>query len=80
MSFPPEKATEVAEVATRSLATVNQKLGTNDTGHLDIFLADALFNEECVGCQGFAASDLRQVFILQDWQCQSRRTPRAADP
>jgi len=74
-AFPPEKATEVAEVATRSLATVNQKLGTNDTGQFEIFLADELFNEECVGCQGFAASDLRQVFILQDGSVSREELP-----
>jgi hypothetical protein len=65
-AFPAERAQFIAGIAQESLATVNQKLGTNDTGPIDIFLADALFNEECWGCQGFAASDLRQVFILQD--------------
>ena len=65
-AFPPERADLIANIATQSIATVNLKLGTDDLEHIDIFLADALFNEECWGCQGFAASDLRQVFILQD--------------
>jgi hypothetical protein len=74
-AFPPEKANEVAAIAAESLATVNQKLGTNDTDHIDIFLADALFNDECIGCQGFAASDLRQVFILQDGSVSAEELP-----
>lgn len=65
-AFPPEKANEIATQAERSLATVNQLLGTSYAEPMEIFLADQLFNEECWGCQGFAAADLWQVFILQD--------------
>lgn len=74
-AFPPEKAAEVAGIATQSLATVNRKLGTSDTEPIDIFLADELFNEECWGCQGFAASDLRHVFILQDGSVSREELP-----
>jgi hypothetical protein len=65
-AFPPERAAMIAEIAAESLDEVNRLLGTNDYEPMEIFLADQLFAEECWGCQGFAASDLRQVFILQD--------------
>lgn len=65
-AFPPERAAEAAEIATESLQRVNFLIGTNDYEPIELFLADQLYAEECWGCQGFAASDLRQVFILQD--------------
>jgi hypothetical protein len=65
-AFPPERADTVAAYAETALRRVNELLGTNDFEPIDIFLADRMFAEECWGCQGFAASDLRQVFILAD--------------
>jgi hypothetical protein len=65
-AFPPERAALVAGIAATALDDVNRLLGTHDYDPIEIFLADRLFAEECWGCQGFAASDLRQVFILQD--------------
>jgi hypothetical protein len=65
-AFHPDRAYEVAQIASESLDRANLLLGTNDYEPMEIFLADQLFAEECWGCQGFAASDLRQVFILQD--------------
>lgn len=65
-AFPPERADSIAAYAEIALRRVNDLLGTNDFEPIDIFLADKMFAEECWGCQGFAASDLRQVFILAD--------------
>jgi hypothetical protein len=65
-AFPPERAEQVAAQARIGLDEVNRQLGTHDNGPLEILLADRMYAEECTGCQGFAASDLRQVFILQD--------------
>lgn len=65
-AFPPERAQEVADQATMLLAEVNERLGTDDYRPIDIFLADRLFDPQCLACQGFAASDYRQVFVLQD--------------
>ncbi|HUG14556.1 MAG TPA: hypothetical protein VMM78_05995 [Thermomicrobiales bacterium] len=65
-AFPPERADTIAALAEEALRRVNDLLGANDYEPIDIFLADRMFAEECWGCQGFAASDLRQVFILAD--------------
>jgi hypothetical protein len=66
-AFPAERANQVAEQARRALDEVNQKLGTNDHGEIEILLADQMYLEEdCHGCQGYAFSDFRQVYILQD--------------
>jgi hypothetical protein len=65
-AFPPERAAEVAQAARQALDHDNQLLGTDNNEPLEIILSDTLFDEECLGCQGFAAADLRQVFILQD--------------
>lgn len=66
-AFPVERAAVVAEMAAESHAYVIAQLGfPDDNEPMEIFLADQLFAQECWGCQGFAAADLRQVFILQD--------------
>lgn len=65
-AFPPERAAEVASEALRARDRVNQMLGLNDTAPMTIYLADRMFDESCIGCQGYAAADFRQIFILQD--------------
>ncbi len=66
-AFPPERANEVAAQARKGLDDVNQRLGTNDNDKIEILLADQMYlKEDCHGCQGYAFSDRRQVFILQD--------------
>ena len=66
-AFPPERAEEVAAQARKGLDDVNQRLGTNDNERIEILLADQMYlKDDCAGCQGYAFSDRRQVFILQD--------------
>lgn len=65
-AFPPERAQQIADQAQRLRAEANQRLGTSDNGPLDIFLSTQLYDEKCLGCQGLAASDYRQIFILED--------------
>lgn len=65
-AFPEQRADTMAAIAQTALQRANELLGTNDYEPIYIFLADQMFAEECWGCQGFAASDLRQVFILAD--------------
>lgn len=65
-SFPPEHAAEVADMAARLLGDANAQLQTDFYPALEIFLADQLYTPECQGCQGFAAADLFQIFLLQD--------------
>jgi hypothetical protein len=65
-AFPPEKAADVAALARTALDYDNALLGLSDPGPIEILLADEMYAQECLGCQGFAAADLRQVFILQD--------------
>ncbi len=66
-AFPESRADEVAAQARIALDEVNRQLGTNDNGRIEILLADEMYvAADCVGCQGFAFSDRRQVFILQD--------------
>lgn len=66
-AFPESRADEVAAQARIALDQVNRQLGTDDNDRIEILLADQMYlAEDCVGCQGFAFSDRRQVFILQD--------------
>jgi hypothetical protein len=65
-AFPPERAAQVADMAARLLGDANARIGTNMYPELEIFLADQIYAPECHGCQGFAAADLFQIFILQD--------------
>lgn len=65
-AFPPEHADVIAQKARDALAEANQKLGTDFNGPVDIYLADQLFTDDCLGCQGFTAADLYMIFMLQD--------------
>jgi hypothetical protein len=65
-AFPPERAAEVADMTARLLGEANARLQTDFYPELEIFLADQLYTPECHGCQGFAAADLFQIFLLQD--------------
>ena len=65
-TFPPERAAEVADTAARLLGEANARIQTNFYPEMEIFLADQLYAPECLGCQGFAAADLFQIFLLQD--------------
>jgi hypothetical protein len=65
-AFPPERAEVVAQKTRDALAEANQKLGTDFSGPIEIYLADQLFSEDCLGCQGFTAADLYMIFMLQD--------------
>ncbi len=66
-AFSPERADEVAAQARKGLDDANQRLGTNDNERIEILLADQMYlKDDCIGCQGYAFSDRRQVFILQD--------------
>lgn len=65
-AFPPEHAAYVADTTARLLGAANAKLGTNFYPELYVYLADQLYTPECHGCQGFAAADLFQIFLLHD--------------
>ncbi|HCG28557.1 MAG TPA: hypothetical protein PK593_11440 [Thermomicrobiales bacterium] len=65
-AFDPAIASSVAEMAQRGINNVSAFLNIHDDSPLTVFLADEMFDENCRGCQGFAASDLHQIFILQD--------------
>jgi len=65
-AFDPSIAQSIAAMAEHGTAKVNAFLGTDDTTPITVYLADQMFNDDCRGCQGFAASDLHQVFVLQD--------------
>lgn len=65
-AFPPERAAEVADMTARLLGEANARLQTDFYPELTIYLADQLYTPECHGCQGFAAADLFQIFLLQD--------------
>lgn len=65
-AYTPEHAADVAQMTVKALAEANQKLGTNWNDQLTVFLADQLFAEDCLGCQGFTESDFRWIFMLDD--------------
>ncbi len=65
-AFPPEEAARVADITARLLGEANARVGTNFYPELEIYLADQLYAPECMGCQGFAAADLFQIFLLHD--------------
>jgi hypothetical protein len=65
-AFPVERAPVVADMTARLLGEANARLQTDFYPELEIFLADQLYTPECHGCQGFAAADLFQIFLLQD--------------
>ncbi|CAN5671127.1 hypothetical protein BH23CHL2_BH23CHL2_16800 [soil metagenome] len=71
VSFRPgmytvEYAAEIAAKTEAALDEANAKLQTNWSDDLTVFLADQLFAEDCVGCQGFTESDFRWIFMLDD--------------
>lgn len=59
-------AAEIALLTEESIAEANAKLQQQWSGDLTIFLADQLFAEDCLGCQGFTESDFRWIFMLDD--------------
>jgi len=65
-AFDASFAPAVADMARRGIDQVEAFLGLHDDAPLTVYLADEMFDDNCRGCQGFAASDLHQVFILQD--------------
>lgn len=65
-AYPPEYAEGVAQKTREALAESNQKLGTSYDGPVIVLLADQLFDEDCLGCQGYTAADQYWVFILDD--------------
>lgn len=65
-AFPVERAAEVAQSAFVAFDVANGVLNTNDYDPVTIYLAPQLFSDDCLGCQGFAAADLRKIFLLQD--------------
>lgn len=65
-AFDPAFAPAVADMARRGIDQVNAFLHLQDNAPLTVYLADEMFDDNCRGCQGFAASDLHQIFILQD--------------
>lgn len=65
-AFDPALAPTVADMAKRAIDEVEGTLNVHDDAVLTVFLADEMFDDNCRGCQGFAASDLHQVFLLQD--------------
>ena len=65
-SFPEEWAREVAQATFVAFEVANTMLNTNDYDPVTIYLSPQLFADDCIGCQGFSAADLRQVFLLQD--------------
>jgi hypothetical protein len=65
-SFPEERAREVVQATFVAFDVANGMLNTNDYDPVTVYLSPQLFADDCVGCQGFAAADLRQIFLLQD--------------
>lgn len=65
-AFPAERAAEVAQAAFVAFDVANGIMNTNDFDPVTIYLAPQLFADDCLGCQGFAAADLRKIFLLQD--------------
>jgi hypothetical protein len=62
----PEHAGAVAQMTVEALAEANGKLGTSWNEPLTVFLAEQLFADDCLGCQGFTESDFRWIFMLDD--------------
>ncbi len=65
-AYSAEYAAEVATIALDARDEANQKLGTAWNDDFTVFLADQLFAEDCMGCQGFTESDFRWIFMLDD--------------
>ena len=65
-AYSAEYAATVAQQTIDALAEANQKLQSDWSGDMTVFLADQLFAEDCLGCQGFTESDFRWIFMLDD--------------
>lgn len=65
-AYSPEHAASIADMTNAALAEANAKLQTHWSEDLTVFLADQLFAEDCLGCQGFTESDFRWIFMLDD--------------
>ena len=65
-AYTEEYAATIAQKTVEALAEANQKLQTEWSGDMTVFLADQLFAEDCLGCQGFTESDFRWIFMLDD--------------
>lgn len=65
-AFDAAFAPTVAQMARNGLDQVSAFLNVDAAVPLTVYLADEMFDDNCRGCQGFAASDLHQIFILQD--------------
>jgi len=65
-AYSPEYAAEIARKTEEARAEANAKIQQAWTSDLTVFLADQLFAEDCLGCQGFTESDFRWIFMLDD--------------
>lgn len=65
-AYSPEYAEVVAQKTRNAVAETNEKLGMSYDGPVIVLLADQLFDEACLGCQGYTAADQHWVFILDD--------------
>ena len=65
-AYTVDYAAEVAAMAEEARVEANSKIGTNWDEDFTVFLADQLFAEDCIGCQGFTESDFRWIFMLDD--------------
>lgn len=65
-AYPPEYAEVIAQKTREALAEANEKLGMSYDDPAVILLADQLFDQDCLGCQGYTAADKYWVFILDD--------------
>lgn len=65
-AYTVDYAAEIASQTEAALAEANAKIQEQWSGDLTVFLADQLFAEDCLGCQGFTESDFRWIFMLDD--------------
>lgn len=65
-AYPAERAEEVARLTREAFVKANENLQTDYHGPVEILLADQLFIEDCMGCQGFTAADQNRIFMLDD--------------
>lgn len=65
-AYPAEHADEVAQMTREARVEVNQRLNANYDGPVEVLLADQLFTDTCMGCQGFTAADENRIFMLDD--------------
>ncbi len=65
-AYTADYAAEIARQTEAARVEANAKLGEAWNDDLTVFLADQLFAEDCLGCQGFTESDFRWIFMLDD--------------